>query len=63
MNQRRLKSKWVGNNAAQVYNKETRNGDLDTGQIGWGSPVAMTGVSDRVSRSQIGIGIAMDNNF
>lgn len=34
MNPRRLKSKWTGNNAAQVYNKETRNGDLDMGQIG-----------------------------
>lgn len=63
MNQRRLKSKWIGNNTAQVCNKETQNGDLHMGQIGWGSAVAMSGISDRVSRTQIGIGIAMDNNF
>lgn len=63
MNQRRLTSKWIVNNAAQVYNKETQNGDLDMGQIGWGSPVAMSGVSDRVSRTYIKIGIAIDNNF
>lgn len=32
----------------QCIKKKPRIGDLDMGQIDWGSPIAMSGVSDRV---------------